>query len=375
MTVQAFDNFLAQQIASLREYISPGYTANPVNAIHWPLIAQVALEAKYAIASFVETELQRQSVSRAAKYTFNYSSGAPLSEYIDTINNVELASLFNSHDHSLPVSLLRPVRTSLYKLARVIKPYHLYVSSNYGATGAVGTWRQANINTFPTLPFDRLPYRDVNKWDHWFISLSFWLFSFNTGLYFGTAANAWSGNPSIFTHDLQAAALMDLDSVKLKNGVTPTSLYSYYIRNSNNGNTSWASIVNNMTVLMTLSQSLDTLLELPELRLGVLCANYLKKIGELLPDVIDYNIDLLNKSNESVAHYVQGKMRLIREFTLQELESLNGLTVGQIPCDNDQNGLRVATLPPAASTAYFTTRLCTSLAGARTAIGLLPSVS
>ena len=84
---------------------------------------------------------------------------------------------------------------------------------------------------------------------------------------------------------------------------------------------------------MTLHQSLDTLLKLPELRLGILCANYLKKIEGLLPDVMDHNVDLINNpTDDSVTYYVQGKLLFIAKFAIQEVESLRNTPVMQIPC-------------------------------------------
>ena len=361
MTVKKFDEFVEQQTSSLKGYINPG------DVINWQLIAQTALDAKNVIAAFVEKELQRQDITRTIKFHRTESNNSPI-EIVDTLNNVELYGNMSNHNYTLQLCSLRPVRASLYKLARAIKPYHSYVST--ANVGVTGTWRQANINSFPNVPFDRPPFREASYWDHWFISLSFWLFSFNSGLYFESAANAGSGKASTFTLDLQAAALMDLDSYPLKFVVSPLLLNNSFIRNTSNG-TGWSYPVQNMTLLMTLSQSIDTLLELPELRLGVICANYLKNLGELLTDVIDYNIDCIHKSDESVTYYVLGKIRIIREFTLHELDNLKNLTVGRIPCDNDQNGLRI-TMP---SSNYFVTRTCSTLPNVRSVIERLPLIS
>ena len=126
---------------------------------------------------------------------------------------------------------------------------------------------------------------------------------------------------------------------------------------------------------MTLSQSLDTLLELPELRAGVLCANYMKMIEGLLPDVIDYNIDLKNESNNnSVTHYVRGRMRIIAEFAKQELGSLNNLRERQIPCEFPAPLLSPVLTPPSSHTGpnYFINRIYSVPLALSTAIATIP---
>jgi len=129
---------------------------------------------------------------------------------------------------------------------------------------------------------------------------------------------------------------------------------------------------------MTLSQSLDTLLELPELRAGVLCANYMKMIEGLLPDVIDYNIDLKNESNNnSVTHYVRGRMRIIAEFAKQELGSLNNLRERQIPCEfffhmGNHSLLPLLVPLPSSGTDYFINRRYVVPPALSTAIATIP---
>ena len=59
MTVQTYANFLETQITNLKGYICLN-DQHGTDKIHWPLIAQVAMEARNAINSFVETEFQNQ---------------------------------------------------------------------------------------------------------------------------------------------------------------------------------------------------------------------------------------------------------------------------------------------------------------------------
>ena len=60
MIVQKFDEFLSEQIEDLKEYITTP------SGLHWPLIAMAASEARSAINSVVETELQQQVAVRTA---------------------------------------------------------------------------------------------------------------------------------------------------------------------------------------------------------------------------------------------------------------------------------------------------------------------
>ena len=160
---------------------------------------------------------------------------------------------------------LRNVRTSLYKLSHVVKPYRL--SFNTGNAAITGTWHRAMYNYPGAVHFSFEPYKymvfDNPHRDHWYVSLSFWLHAFNTGLYFNSAQNAGSGAPSVFTSAMQAAALTD-------------GTLNFYVKNAQKSGanwtisgTNWSSVVDNSTVLMTLTQSLDTLLELPELRIVI----------------------------------------------------------------------------------------------------------
>ena len=321
MTVQDYNEFLQGQADKLKGYIAPreimGTHQQIISEIPWPLIALIAREAKSAITSFVESELRRQISVRAAQTT--NTTG---------ILSIDLAGGVRDSDYNRPYSRssLRTVRSSLYKLARVIKPYFLSVRTNVSDIKTIGMWHHREIFLFRqapnATPFSRVPFQENSNGgliDNWLVSLSYWLFAFVSGLHFRTSNHARDGVPSAFTPDLQAAALTD-------------GGFDFFIQNTRNDSLLWSTTVSNTPVLMTLSQSLDTLLELPELRLGVLCANYLKNIEGLLPDVIDYNIDLKNESKDSVAHYVRGKMRLIAEFTSQELENLDNLAVRQIRC-------------------------------------------
>ena len=310
MTVQSFENFLASKLEALRTCISPSAGLN------WPQVAQAANEARDAIISFVESEMRNQiSVKNAT--TKNTTAD---DEPIDLANN----SGYN-YDRPFSRCSLRSVRSSLYRLACVIRPYikpEIFTGIKLEiSTGTVGTWYRHGFSSNCPI-FSLAPYRQVADGagyvDQWFISLSHWLSAFITGIHFSTAQNAYTKIPSIFSYNLQVEALTDkmLDSFIL---IEPPS-----------DGTKWEEVVIDSTDLMTLFQSLDTLLELPELRLGILCANYLKKLEGLLSDAVDYNIDLTNSSNDVVTHYVRGKMRLIAEFAKQELETLNNLCVKQI---------------------------------------------
>ena len=251
----------------------------------------------------------------------------------------------SGYDRPFSRCSLRTVRTALFRLTQVIKPLRVNVTGTN--TGTIGTWHQIiypeheiinpegekDILPF-NLPFNRDPYRKSynptrDYWDHWYVSLSYWLFAFNTGLYYKTASDAASQTPSIFTPAMQAAALTDGTLT------FPGASNNFYIRGSDNQGILWSSIVSYRTVLMTLSQSLDTLLELPEPRMGILCANYIKKLEGLLSDVMDYNVDLKKESKDGITYYVRSKIQVIAEFTSQELESLDGLSVGKIALDND----------------------------------------
>ena len=149
-------------------------------------------------------------------------------------------------------------------------------------------------------------------------------------MYFRSNTDAGNRNANEFTLALQADALTN---GKLNHGTN--GIYNFYIPNSNNSGNKWSEIVDNQTVLMTLSQSIDTLLELPELRLGILCANYIRIIEGLLSDVMDYNIDLEDDPDNNLVNFIKGKLRILSEFTMQELLSLNNLQVMKISCYHD----------------------------------------
>ena len=318
MTVQEYDNFLAGQIEDLKEYISPA------PGFYWPLIAQAAKEAKYAITSFVESELQRQvSTHTTIEETLDMTGGGggSLTTNNTNVKQIDLAE-GSGYDRPFSRCSLRTVKLSLYKLARLIR-FEGFNTYSQLTVGDIGTWNRDDFEG--ALCLLSSPYREYNGqlpvwWDQWLISLRYWLITFITGLHFSTSSNAGSSTPTVFSPADQVAALTngELDS---------------FIPNSQNSGTLWSEKVKNATILMTLPQSLVTLLELPELRMGILCANYLNNLEGLLHDVIDYNIDLIGESNDSITHYVRGKMRLIAEFTSQELETLNSLPIVQIACN------------------------------------------
>ena len=223
MTVENYVNFLNEQVDNLKKYIAfSSSTSQWTNqGYDWPLIAHVAKEAKYAIIAFVESELQRQiSTHTTSEEIWDMKTNNNAGTLSSKIINTKQIDLTDGTNYNNPYSRcsLNNVRTSLFKLAQVIKPLFIPADSTSDKKkGIIGAWHRSNIDVVGYNSFGGPPYiryknfpghgSDMCYIDQWYFSLSYWLYAFLTGFHFVSFGYLGGVDTAEFTSEMQVKAL------------------------------------------------------------------------------------------------------------------------------------------------------------------------
>ena len=113
MRVEKYANFITAQLNTLKEHISPG------NVIHWPLVAQVAREARDPISLFIDYNIDLMRGSKNSITHYIQSKVLLINEFArQELNSLQILSVnqihFNSSDSTIGTST--PILTRSFNM-------------------------------------------------------------------------------------------------------------------------------------------------------------------------------------------------------------------------------------------------------------------